>query len=157
MIKIEQKSIFDSTAEAIVNPVNCKGTMGAGLAKEFRERFPKNFEAYKEACADKTLFPGRVFSFRENKKFIFNFPTKNDWRKPAELWFIELGLNALIVESLRSEIKTIALPPLGCGLGGLDFGKVSILISKAFAVVPQIDVVIFSKDNRQDETVLSET
>ena len=127
-LKIVQSNIFTSSADAIVNPVNCKGTMGKGLAADFKQKFPRNFETYKKSCEEDWLKPGRILTFSEEGKVIYNFPTKDDWKKPAEYIFIELGLNALVIECLRSKIKSISLPPLGCGLGGLSFGKVMVQV-----------------------------
>lgn len=153
-MKIIQGNIFDATSSivnddgsikriAVVNPVNCMGVMGKGLALEFKTKFPTNFQAYKNVCSSDELFMGRIFTFSENNITIFNFPTKLHWKDNSNYRDIERGLNALVVEALRSEIKSIAIPALGCGLGGLDFGKVSILIQRAFSVVPGIDVSVY--------------
>lgn len=138
-----QGNIFDAETDSFVNPVNCAGVMGKGLALEFKKRFPTNFSVYKEECSHSRLFPGKVFSFNENGKTIFNFPTKDHWKENSNYKDIERGLNSLVVEILRSEVKSVAIPALGCGLGGLDFGKVSILIQRALIVINNIEVFVY--------------
>ena len=142
-IKIKQGSLFESLASAYVNPVNCKGVSGKGLALDFKNKYPDNYEQYRKFCRDENLIPGRVHVGHEGNKVIFNFPTKNDWRDPSKYEYIELGLNALVVECLRVNVKEIAMPALGCGLGKLDFGKVVVLIERAFFVVPDIEVTVY--------------
>jgi O-acetyl-ADP-ribose deacetylase (regulator of RNase III) len=126
---IHQGNIFDSGCMALVNPVNCQGVMGKGLAKEFKKRFPHNFKVYKIGCSSGYVRTGKVFPCSDNQQIIINFPTKDDWRKPSEYEYIEKGLKDL-VETLKDLpfITSIAIPPLGCGLGGLDWDKVLALI-----------------------------
>jgi O-acetyl-ADP-ribose deacetylase (regulator of RNase III) len=144
-IKIQQGSIFESLAQAYVNPVNCRGVSGKGLALDFKNKYPDNYEQYRKFCRDSKLIPGRIHMGHEGGKIIFNFPTKDDWKDPSQYEYIELGLNALVVECLRTEIKSVAMPALGCGLGKLDFGKVIVLIERAFFVTPNIDVTVYVK------------
>lgn len=121
MIKyIKDGNIFDSECEALVNPVNTVGVMGAGLAKIFKQKFPKNFESYKTICDQENLFPGNIWCyFGENNKTIVNAATKAHWKDPSRLIWIELAL----VEIKYYNFNSVALPKLGCGLGGLDWEK----------------------------------
>ena len=114
--------------EAIVNPVNCVGVMGSGLAREIKFAYPDNFIAYLGACTRREVWPGKMFVFdRETAmkpKFIINFPTKQHWRQSSRLEDIEAGLISLAQEIESREITSIAIPALGCGLGGLDWADV---------------------------------
>jgi O-acetyl-ADP-ribose deacetylase (regulator of RNase III) len=123
---IHQGNIFDSGCMALVNPVNCQGVMGKGLAKEFKKRFPRNYHIYKDACTDGHLQTGRILIHEENGHVIINFPTKDDWRSPSEYRYIETGMKYLATQlKYLPFITSIAFPPLGCGLGGLDWDVVS--------------------------------
>jgi O-acetyl-ADP-ribose deacetylase (regulator of RNase III) len=119
---IHQGDIFNSGCMALVNPVNCKGVMGKGLAKEFKKRFPRNFQIYKDKCAEGHLQTGRILIHQENGHIIMNFPTKDDWRSPSEYHYIDSGMKFLATQlKFLPFITSIAIPPLGCGLGGLDW------------------------------------
>lgn len=120
--------IFDSECEAIVNPVNCVGVMGKGLAKQFKEKFPENFQRYKQCCDSKQLTIGRCLTVSEAGKLIINFPTKDHYKYPSQEAYIEQGLDALVRHISHFKIKSIAIPPLGCGLGGLDYRVVKNMI-----------------------------
>ena len=124
--------IFNSDADALVNPVNTVGVMGAGLARAFREKYPKNYKVYKKACDDKTLKIGECLGFFEEGKWIINFPTKIHWNNPSKLEYITSGLFDLIEMCDWLEINSVAVPMLGCGLGGLNKEEVKPLIIKAF-------------------------
>lgn len=124
MIEWVHGDIFDSQCIALVNPVNCVGVMGKGLALQFKKEFPENFLAYQEACKQRTIGIGKLFIFEENEHIIINFPTKRHWRDPSRLSYIDLGLKDL----LKYNFKSIALPPLGCGLGGLQWFDIRRLI-----------------------------
>lgn len=128
MIIFKRGDIFASTAQAIVNPVNCVGIMGAGLAKECKKRYPMNFIHYEKMCKSKLLQIGKCLTVLENNKLIVNFPTKEHWRNPSKYEYIESGLQALIKHVVHYQIKSIAIPALGCGLGGLEFDVVKQLI-----------------------------
>jgi O-acetyl-ADP-ribose deacetylase (regulator of RNase III) len=126
---IHQGDIFNSGCQALVNPVNCQGVMGKGLAKEFKKRFPENFRSYKEACVNGWMRIGRCYVREENGTVIFNFPTKDNWRKPSEYEYIDKGMK-YVAETLQMlpYITSIAIPPLGCGLGGLEWDIVGGMI-----------------------------
>jgi O-acetyl-ADP-ribose deacetylase (regulator of RNase III)/uncharacterized protein YwgA len=133
MIKYLTGNILDSTAQALVNTVNTVGVMGKGIALQFKNRFPNNFEVYKEACKNKELKIGELLISEEDsllsgKKIIINFPTKTHWRYSSEYEYIEKGLDALVNAIQKKNIKSIAIPPLGSGNGGLDWTKVRAMI-----------------------------
>ncbi len=127
MIELTQGNILKADAEALVNTVNCVGFMGKGIALQFKKAYPENFDAYHKACGAAEVQPGRMFIFdlhsMLNPKYIVNFPTKRDWRANSRYEDIESGLKALVVDVRRLGIRSIAVPPLGCGLGGLDWNK----------------------------------
>ncbi|MEC7753243.1 MAG: macro domain-containing protein [Bacteroidota bacterium] len=133
MIKYLTGNILDSTAQALVNTVNTVGVMGKGIALQFKKQFPNNYKVYKEACKNKELKIGDLLvteeeSLLSGKKFIINFPTKTHWRYPSEYEYIEKGLHALVDVIREKKIKSIAIPPLGSGNGGLDWTKVRAMI-----------------------------
>lgn len=125
--------ILQSDCEAIVNTVNCVGIMGKGLARQYRIKYPYMFLAYKAAC-EKTFFtPGAIQYYydRPTHKTIYNFATKDHWRNPSQIEWIKTGL-AKLKEYIRLDgIKSIAIPPLGCGNGGLNWDDVEPLIQEA--------------------------
>lgn len=125
---IEKGNIFNSSCEFLVNPVNCVGVMGKGLALEFKNKYPLNFEIYKKACDNASFHIGNLLIVPVDNKFIVNFPTKKHWRNKSDLEFIKIGLEELKVAIKDFNIKSIALPKLGCGLGGLDWNEVFDLI-----------------------------
>lgn len=115
----ETGNLMQSSAEALVNPVNCKGAMGKGLARVFRNAYPKNHRAYQHYCAARRLQPGHCLIFHELDKWIINFPTKDDWRDPSRIEWIKTGLVDMLQQAETLQIQSIAVPLLGCGLGGL--------------------------------------
>lgn len=147
MIEYKTGNILKENVEALINTVNCVGIMGRGLALQFKKSFPDNFEAYERACENKEIKPGKMFIFNTDKKigprYIINFPTKRHWRGDSRIEDIESGLNALAQEVKDRNISSIAMPPLGCGLGGLDWNTVKALIEKTFIDLSDVRVVIF--------------
>lgn len=132
MIYFQLGDILRSDAEAIVNPVNCVGVMGKGLALQFRNRFPDNYDEYRKVCDLNLLKPATMFVFDlgrlTNPQYIVNFPTKIHWLDRSRIEYIESGLKSLVEEIKRLDIRSIAVPPLGCGLGGLKWRPVRMLI-----------------------------
>lgn len=126
MTQLEQ-SILDSDCEALVNTVNCEGVMGAGLALQFKNKYPEMFESYRKACANGKVSVGKMDVWR-GEKIIINFPTKIEWRCPSQLWYITDGLHHLKYVIKLMKIQSIAIPALGCGLGGLSWSVVEPLI-----------------------------
>ena len=126
---------MESEAEALVNTVNTMGIMGKGIALQFKNQYPNNYKLYASACKINSVKVGELFVTEESsllggRKIIINFPTKTDWRKPSEYSYIEKGLKALVKEISERNIKSIAIPPLGAGNGGLDWNKVKALIEQ---------------------------
>lgn len=144
---ITDGDIFESGCEALVNPVNCVGVMGAGLAKEFKKRFPTNFYLYQHACDCNEVKLGKMFiTFRDSEvlpRYIINFPTKRDWRHESQLADIDMGLTALVIDINRYEIASVAIPALGCGLGGLFWGTVSPRIRDALSPLTHVQVKVY--------------
>jgi O-acetyl-ADP-ribose deacetylase (regulator of RNase III) len=148
MIETTSGDILAADAEALVNTVNCVGIMGRGIALQFRKAFPDNFKAYETVCKRQGLHPGQMFVYQTgrlaNPKYIINFPTKRHWKGKSRLVDIESGLKALVTEILRLGIRSIAIPPLGCGQGGLDWAEVRPRIERALSAVPDVRVLLFS-------------
>lgn len=115
--------IFSSSATCIINPVNTIGVMGAGLALEFKKRYPHMFQVYTKHCKSGALQVGRIMFYRAvgDDRIICLFPTKDDWRQPSKLDYIDRGLKAFCRHYQEWEIQSVAFPKLGCGLGGLDW------------------------------------
>ncbi|HEV8720572.1 MAG TPA: macro domain-containing protein [Candidatus Binatia bacterium] len=151
MIELTQGDLLKQDADALVNAVNCVGVMGRGIALQFRRAFPENFKIYESACKRAELRPGSMLVFEtsrlKNPRYVINFPTKRHWRDKSRLTDIESGLEALVVEVKRLKIRTIALPALGCGLGGLEWPEVRPRIEKAFSGVPEVHVWLFEPED----------
>jgi len=147
MIEFKTGDIFAEDSEALVNTVNCVGVMGRGIALQFKNAFPENFKAYAGACKRGEVQPGYMFVFETrqltNPRFIINFPTKRHWRGKSRIEDIEAGLRALVEEIRTRNIRTIAIPPLGSGLGGLEWSQVRPRIQEALRGLSDIEVVIF--------------
>ena len=147
MIEITHGNLIKADAEALVNTVNCVGFMGKGIALQFKFAFPSNNEFYEAACRAHEVEPGKMLIYDNGQlrkpHYIINFPTKRHWRGKSEIADIEIGLKSLISDVIRLEIASIAIPPLGCGLGGLDWGAVKPMIEKAFAAVPDVRVLLY--------------
>ncbi len=147
MIEFKSGDLFNEEAEAIVNTVNCVGVMGRGIALQFKKRYPDNFNAYAKACKLEEVQPGRMFVFEthqlHNPKYIINFPTKRHWRGKSKLEDIQNGLRALVDVIHGYSIRSIAMPPLGSGLGGLDWPVVKSLIEKTLESLDDVRVIVF--------------
>ena len=147
MLELKQGNLLEEDAEALVNAVNCVGVMGKGIALQFKQAFPENFQQYKQACDAKEVQLGRMFTVPTGKlfnpKYIINFPTKRHWRDKSKIEDIQTGLKALVAEVQQLGITSIAIPALGCGNGGLDWVEVKPLIESAFVELPEVKVVVF--------------
>jgi len=147
MIEFKTGDILAEGAEALVNTVNCVGIMGRGVALQFKRAFPANFKAYERACKLGHVEPGRMFTFDTGQlmhpRYIINFPTKRHWRGKSRIEDVEAGLEALVGEVQCRGIRSIAIPPLGTGLGGLDWREVRPRIEKALLALPDVRVVVF--------------
>lgn len=124
MIRYLKTSIFDSPAKTLVNPVNCVGVMGAGLAVEFKRRYPDMFHDYRHLCETGEIQPGYLHIYQESPKWVLNFPTKLHWKDPSRIEYIQSGLWSFVKHHRALGIVSVAFPKLGCGLGGLRWGEV---------------------------------
>lgn len=146
MIEYTSGDILKSEAEAIVNTVNCVGVMGRGIALQFKHSFPENFKAYEAACKRQEVQPGKMFLFETgtltSPRLIINFPTKRHWREKSRIEDIEAGLVNLVEVIRNEQISSIAIPPLGAGLGGLDWNEVRHRIESALSELEGVHVVV---------------
>ncbi len=147
MIELQQGDILKAKADALVNTVNCVGVMGRGIALQFSKAFPEVLRAYEAACKRDEVQPGRVLSYDLNRfeqpHYVINLPTKKHWRGKSRMEYIEAGLDALVKEVRRLGLKSVAIPPLGCGLGGLEWSEVRPRIQRAFETVPDVHILLF--------------
>ena len=151
MINTVKGNLLEANAEALVNTVNCVGVMGKGIALQFRQTYPENYKRYKKACDNNEVVPGKMYIFDRGAlnfkpgepRYIINFPTKQHWRGKSKIEYIEDGLDALIDEVKRLDIRSIAIPPLGCGNGGLEWNEVRPRIESAFNQLPDVEVLLF--------------
>ena len=147
MIEYKSGNILEEDAEALTNAVNCVGVMGRGIALQFKQSFPDNFKAYADACKQEEVQPGRMFIFETgqaiNPRYIINFPTKRHWREASRMEDIEAGLSALVKEIEKRKLRSIAIPPLGSGLGGLNWAQVRPRIEKALRGFDDIRVIVY--------------
>lgn len=147
MIELTQGDIVQADAEALVNTVNCVGVMGRGIALQFKKRFPDNFKHYKAVCDKKGLNPGKMIIYDLNRlynpRYVVNFPTKRHWKGKSRMEDIEAGLQALVEEVRKRDIHSIAIPPLGCGLGGLRWVDVRARIQEAFKDLTEVRVLLY--------------
>ncbi len=144
-ITLVKGDLLDSKMQTLVNTVNCKGAMGKGIALAFKTRYKSMFADYKQRCDASKVIPGTPYIFEEAGKKIVNFPTKDDWKNPSRLEWITQGLAILKDELKKWGITSIAIPPLGCGNGGLDWNEVRKQIIDTFSDVPDIKVEIYEK------------
>lgn len=160
MITYQIGNIFDAPVEAIVNTVNTDGIMGKGIALQFKNRFPLNTRAYEKACKDKSIGIGKILVTKEStimdgEKFIINFPTKTSWRKPSEYRYIEEGLQDLVKIINDYNIKSIAIPPLGAGNGGLNWTEVKELMIQYLSNV-NCQIIIYEPNTQVQEILKTE-
>ena len=158
MIEFRTGNILEAEAEALVNTVNCVGIMGRGIALQFKKAFPPNFKAYAAACKRNEVQPGRMFVFERGRldspRYIINFPTKRHWQGASKFADIETGLKALREEVRSLGIQSIALPPLGSGLGGLNWLDVRSAITSALSDLPDVAITVFEPSGAPDPAVL---
>jgi O-acetyl-ADP-ribose deacetylase (regulator of RNase III) len=143
MIELKTGNLLSENAEALVNTVNCVGIMGKGIALQFKRAYPENFRQYEKACKAGVVQPGHMFIFPtsnlSNPKYIINFPTKRHWRNKSKIEDIQSGLITLVEQVKLLGITSIAIPPLGCGNGGLNWADVKPLIESAFSQLDYCD------------------
>ncbi len=146
MIEHKSGNLLDSQAEALVNTVNTVGVMGKGIALQFKQAFPDNFRAYETACRRNEICLGKMFLYRTNTlhfpHLIINFPTKRHWKGKSKIQDIVSGLTDLVRVIQSENIRSIAIPPLGCGNGGLHWRDVKPLIERTFQELP-VQVMLY--------------
>jgi O-acetyl-ADP-ribose deacetylase (regulator of RNase III) len=154
MFELTRGDLLEADVEAVVNTVNTEGIMGKGVALQFRKAYPDNYDAYRRACEAGEVRPGRMFVFDRqsltNPRYIVNFPTKRHWRNKSRMEDIESGLVALVAEVRRLGIRSIAVPPLGCGLGGLPWPEVQRRMREAFEPLPEVRWLVYEPAGAPD-------
>ena len=147
MIRFTHGNLLDAPAEALINTVNEVGVMGKGIALMFREAFPENTKVYEAACKARTVQVGQVLAVENHAltgpRWIINFPTKKHWRNPSKFEWVESGLRDLVRVLKEKQIRSIAIPPLGCGQGGLQWEQVRPAIEAALAELPEVDAIVY--------------
>jgi O-acetyl-ADP-ribose deacetylase (regulator of RNase III) len=146
MIEYTRGDIIQADAEALVNTVNCVGVMGRGVALHFKHAYPANFKEYAAACKRDEVQPGRMFvhdTGRPMPRWIINFPTKRHWRGKSRIADIESGMGALVQEIKARGIRSVAIPPLGSGLGGLAWNDVRPVVEAALADLPDVRAIVY--------------
>lgn len=152
MIEDAHGNLIEAEADALVNTVNTVGVMGKGIALQFKRAFPGNYKAYKRACDRGEVQLGKMFVWdagalaNEGPRYIINFPTKKHWRSKSKLADIRSGLVDLMAQLGALSIKSVAVPPLGCGHGGLQWSDVRPLIEEAFLELPEVSVLLYSPE-----------
>ena len=160
MIKYITGNILDSKADALINTVNTVGVMGKGIALQFKNAYQNNYKAYIEACKRNEVVVGKLFVVKDSnlnsgEKYIINFPTKKDWRKPSEYSFIDAGLDDLIHIVKEYKIQSIAIPPLGAGNGGLEWEKVKKIIEQKLSNL-EIEIIVYEPTQHIKEQLKKE-
>lgn len=155
VIEYKHGDILREDAEALINTVNCVGIMGRGIALQFKNAFPENFKAYVRACRKNEVQPGKLFVFETgqltNPRYIINFPTKRHWRGKSRIEDIEAGLKALVDTIRKYNIHSVAIPPLGSGLGGLDWSVVKVHIEEMLQTLSSVRVIIYEPNGVQEK------
>ena len=151
MIEIAKGNLLEAPVEALVNTVNTEGIMGKGIALQFKQAFPEMFRDYEKACKAGQIRLGRVHVYDRggltgSPRWIINFPTKGHWRERSRLTDIEAGLRDLVATVQRLGIHSIAVPPLGCGNGGLNWADVRPHIEIAFDKLPDVNLLLFAPE-----------
>lgn len=160
MIKYITGNILDSNVQALVNTVNTMGIMGKGIALQFKKAYPNNYKAYEKACKNKEVMVGKMFvtvdsNTTTGERIIINFPTKTNWRKPSEYKYIEDGLEDLVKVIIHKSIKSIAIPPIGAGNGGLNWEKVKKIIEKKVEHL-NVDIFVYEPSLQIQEHLMKE-
>ncbi len=155
MFEYKTGNILQEQTDAIINTVNCVGIMGRGIALQFKQMYPENFKAYKQACDKGEVEPGKMFIYNSgllfNPKYIINFPTKRHWKGKSRVQDIKSGLVALKDDIINYEIKSIAIPPLGCGLGGLNWDEIKPIIEQVLGDLHDVKIVIYEPANNIEQ------
>ena len=160
MIQYITGNILDSNAQALVNTVNTMGVMGKGIALQFKKAYPNNYKAYEKASKNEEVKVGKMFITLDSntttgERIIINFPTKTNWRKPSEYKYIEDGLENLVEVINAKRIRSIAIPPLGAGNGGLNWEKVKKIILQKLGHL-NIDISVYEPTLQIQEHLMKE-
>jgi len=159
MFEFVNGDMFEDRCEALVNTVNCVGIMGRGVALQFKERFPDNYKAYKRVCDAGGMAPGHIFVYDTGSmigpRWILNFPTKRHWRGASRIEDVESGLDDLVKVIEKLQIKSISMPPLGCGLGGLDWNEVRSRISDRLSALQNVSIKVHTPTFAADARPIS--
>ena len=159
MIEYKHGDLLACDTEAIVNTVNCVGVMGRGIALQFKKLYPDNFKHYAKACKSGEVAPGKMHVYKTNSivnpRYIINFPTKRHWKNVSKIEDIEDGLTDLISVIQQYNIKSIAIPPLGCGLGGLEWNDVKTRIEAALSYLDNVQVLVFEPAGAPSAAVMA--
>lgn len=147
MLKFTKGNLLESGAEALVNTVNTVGEMGKGIALQFKQAFPANYQKYRAACKSGKLRTGHILVVKDSnlltgEKTIINFPTKQDWKNPSKNEYIATGLSALVNFLKQAKLKSIALPALGCGNGGLDWQVIKPMLVGMLSDLP-MEIIVY--------------
>ncbi|NHB87219.1 type II toxin-antitoxin system antitoxin DNA ADP-ribosyl glycohydrolase DarG [Photorhabdus tasmaniensis] len=157
MIKYTQGNLLDAPVEALVNTVNTMGVMGKGIALMFKERFPLNMQAYAKACKQKQVVTGKMFVTETGElmgpHWIVNFPTKQHWRVDSKIEWIETGLQDLRLFLIENQVRSIAIPPLGAGNGGLNWPEVKTRIEKTLSDLHDTEILIYEPTDKYQNVV----
>lgn len=147
MMSFQTGNLLTSDVEALVNTVNCVGIMGKGIALQMKQAFPEMYKKYSKACENGEIKIGSVFTYHTgllyNPRYIINLPTKKHWKGKSKIEYVNSGLDALINEIKKLNIKSIAIPPLGCGNGGLDWSEVRPLIEKKLSGLNDTQIIVY--------------
>lgn len=159
MIELTKGNLLTAQVEALVNTVNTEGVMGKGIALQFKQAFPEMFKAYELACKAGEVKLGKVHIFDlgglvGGPRWIINFPTKGHWKSRSKMNDIKSGLTDLLEQIHDLNIRSIAIPPLGCGYGGLEWDEVRPVIEAAFAAHPDIDVKLYPPNGAPDPAAM---
>lgn len=153
-------NLLEADTQALVNTVNTVGVMGKGIALQFKERFPINYKLYADACKKGEMVIGKMFVVKENtfqgEKIIINFPTKTEWFKKSQYNYIEEGLKDLVRVIKEYSIQSIAVPPLGCGNGGLKWDKVKLLMDQYLGSLSNISIQVYEPNDAVKEILQKE-
>ncbi|PIU53548.1 MAG: Appr-1-p processing protein [Deltaproteobacteria bacterium CG07_land_8_20_14_0_80_60_11] len=155
-IKELYSSLFDSTCQTLVNTVNCVGVMGRGLALEFKRRFPDMYSFYRSQCERRLLRPGKLLLYKESTPWILNFPTKDHWKYPSKILYIESGLSEFANTYYKIGITSIAFPELGTSSGKLGWNEVRRIMYKYLEPLKNLQIEIYhfnqyTKDTFEDK------
>lgn len=142
-VKVVQGDMFKSSAQTLVNTINCVGAMGKGIALEFKKRYPVMYDRYRQLCNDGLIQPGKLWLFKTDDKWVLNFPTKEHWRNPSKKEYIEKGLIKFVETYKNKGITSIAFPMLGCNNGGLNKKDVLPVMIKYLEMCDGLEVEIY--------------